>query len=215
MGRLNNEPSSYLEELTKSYEAHQGDERYLAWLEKRGISRETAQEFRLGYVPPSHDSEPRYLDRISIPYLRSSGVTEIKYRLCDLGEEVDKKERPKYVNRPGAETRLFNTKAAFVASDSIIITEGEIDAIILSQIQLPAIGVPGVNNFKPHFARIFEDFDRVLVYADGDKPGHDFADELQSSIGAQPVYMPDGMDVNDVYLNGGREFLEEKFYGER
>lgn len=214
MGKQNNEPLSLLEELTKSYEAHQEDERFLAWLAKRGISQEVAQQFRLGYVPSFHDSEPRYLDRISIPYLRPAGVVEIKYRLCDLDDDVAHKERPKYVNRPGAVTRLFNTEAAFRASDSIVITEGEIDAVILTQVGIPAIGVPGVNNFKPHFMRIFEDFDRVLVYADGDKPGHDFADELQSSLGAQPVYMPDGMDVNDVYLNGGREFLEEKFYGD-
>ena len=208
MGKPNNEPLSLLEALTKEYEGFRSHPQFVAWLELRGISQETAEKFRLGYVPSNHDSEPRYLDRIAIPYLRPVGVVEIKYRL--VGDD----ERPKYVNRPGAETKLFNTDAAFQAADSIIITEGELDAIILAQIGLPAIGVPGVNNFKPHFARIFEDFDRVLVYADGDKPGHDFADELQSSLGATPVHMPDGMDVNDVYLNGGREFLEEKFYDE-
>lgn len=208
MAKLNNEPLNLLEALTKDYESYQNHPQFVAWLGNRGITQETARKFRLGYVPQNHDSEPRYLDRISIPYLRPAGVVEIKYRL--VGDD----ERPKYVNRPGAETKLFNTDAAFTAADSIIITEGELDAIILDQIGLPAIGVPGVNNFKPHFDRIFEDFDRVLVYADGDKPGHDFADELQSRLGATPVHMPDGMDVNDVYLNGGREFLEEKFYGE-
>jgi DNA primase len=49
-----------------------------------------------------------------------------------------------------------------------------------------------------------EGFDRIFVIGDGDKAGQEFARNVSKKLDAAlPVVMPDGMDVNDVYLADG------------
>ncbi len=65
---------------------------------------------------------------------------------------------PKYLGISGALIRLFNLRAIAEAEDLICITEGEIDAISLESVGLPAVGVPGANSWKRHHARLFNGF---------------------------------------------------------
>jgi DNA primase len=55
---------------------------------------------------------------------------------------------------------------------------------------------------------LFEDFDRIVVACDGDEAGLQFGRRMQDEIGAIPVNLPPGEDVNSVYLSGGREAVE-------
>ncbi len=45
--------------------------------------------------------------------------------------------------------------------------------------QHPAVGAPGAASWKTHYSRIFEDFDVVLVLADGDEAGLEFGKRIQ------------------------------------
>lgn len=80
----------------------------------------------------------------------------------------------------------------------------------MTQAGLPAVGVPGVQNWKRHFRRCFEDFERVCVLCDGDKPGREFGYKLSHELpNAHMVTCPDGEDPNSVYVKWGKEALWE------
>lgn len=112
----------------------------------------------------------------------------------------------------GASTRLYNVQALTQAGDRIAICEGEIDTIIMHYaIGFPAVGVPGANNWKPHYTRLLQDFETVYVFADGDKAGSDFAKRLAKEVrGVVTLSMPEGEDVNSTYLQFGKEYFAEK-----
>lgn len=189
------------EHLTARYEANI----HLAadWLEGRGLTLDDASVFRLGVVADDSPESGPYKDRLAIPYLTPSGVVDIRFRtLMPLG--------PKYLSRPGADGHLFNVAALWRDSNEIVICEGELDAIVADLYSgIPAVGVPGVNLWKKYYRKLFADYDRVLVIGDGDEAGRDFANRIAGQMdNAFPVSMPDGLDINDLYLREGPRALE-------
>jgi len=170
------------------------------YLSRRGITKEAATIFHLGYVTHDNPSDTEYAGRISIPYLTPAGPVDIRYRA--VGEDS-----PKYLSRPGAGTKLFNVKDLLVDSPVLYVCEGEIDAITASAMcGLPTVGVPGANSWQPHFKLLMQDYQRVLVLCDGDEAGRQFGKTVCKEVDAAvAISMPAGMDVNDVYLQGGRE----------
>jgi len=195
--------SRVLESLTQEYAAN--IIKAEAFLTSRGLTTEDAATYRLGVVVD--DSNPEsvpYLDRLSIPYQTPAGVIDIRYRTMEEGV------RPKYMSRPGAKGHIFNVGALWMDSDTIAICEGEFDAIVMDLFSgIPAVGIPGVNLWKPHFGRLFMDYDRVLVIGDGDEAGREFSKNLASKIeNAIPIGMKEGMDVNGLYQNEGPDAIE-------
>jgi DNA primase len=101
--------------------------------------------------------------------------------------------------------------ATFEAGDFVGVCEGEIDTVTLNKCGIPAVGVPGVNNWKKHYTRILQDFETVYVFADGDQPGVDFAKNLARELATVIVIqMPDGEDVNSVYCKGGPNAIRQR-----
>jgi DNA primase len=189
------------ESLTARYE----ENIHLAadWLESRGLTVDDAALYRLGVVTDDSPESSPYRDRLSIPYLTPNRVVDIRFRsMLPLG--------PKYLSRPGAEAHMYNVAALWRDSKQIAICEGEIDAIVMDLYSgIPAVGVPGVQLWKPHFRRAFADYDRVLVIGDGDEAGRDFANRVASQMeNAVAVRMRDGMDVNDLLLYEGVTAIE-------
>lgn len=108
----------------------------------------------------------------------------------------------------GIGTRLFNTRAIAQASDIICITEGEFDAMILEQCGYPAVAVTGANSWKGkrHYPKMFTGFSRIFAFGDGDDAGKKFNKEIfDSMLNVTMVRLPEGKDVNDVYLEGGAD----------
>lgn len=158
----------------------------------------------MGVVKDPAVGHETYENRLAIPYITKAGVVDIRFRAMDNSE-------PKYLGFPGAETRLYNVNAYFEASDWICVCEGEIDTITLSVIGLPAMGVPGVKNLKPHHYRILSDFDKVYVFSDGDQAGKDFAKDIARKIsGVVAVTLPDNEDVNSLYSKVGPDWFNER-----
>lgn len=147
-----------------------------------------------------------YVNRLSIPYVTRSGVVDLRFRSLDSAIE------PKYMGLPGATTHLYNVGAFFRASSHICICEGEIDTITLDMVcGIPAVGVPGVNNWKKHYTRLLADFDKVFLFADGDNAGSEFGKALSRELpNLVVVQMPDGEDVNSMYRSHGVDFFKEK-----
>ena len=180
---------------------HEAEE-YLA---ERGLTLEQATKARLGVVLEPLTGHEAYINRLAIPYLTRSGVVDLRFRSMDLSE-------PKYMGLTGATTHLYNVGAFFRATSYISICEGEIDTITLDvACGIPAVGVPGVNNWKKHYTRLLQDFDKVFLFADGDSAGSDFAKHLAKELSnLVTVQMPDGEDVNCMYRTYGVEFFQQK-----
>jgi DNA primase len=197
---------SQRESLTKAakfyHSALHGAEDYLA---ERGITMGQATRAGLGVVLEPLTGHEQYVNRLSIPYPTISGVVDLRFRSMDLSE-------PKYMGLTGATTHLYNVGSFFKATSYISICEGEIDTITLDMAcDIPSVGVPGVNNWKKHYTRLLQDFDKVFLFADGDSAGTDFAKHLAKELANLViVQMPDGEDVNSMYRSHGVEFFQQK-----
>ncbi len=161
---------------------------------------EAAVRARLGVVLEPLTGHETYINRLSIPYITRSGVVDIRFRSMDLSE-------PKYMGMAGATTHLYNVSAFFIC-----ICEGEIDTITLDSVcGIPAVGVPGVNNWKKHYTRLLQDFEQVFLFADGDNAGTDFGKSLSRELGnLVVVQMPEGEDVNSMYRKNGVDYFQQK-----
>jgi DNA primase len=173
------------------------------YLKTRGITRTAAKQARLGVVSrPVHGHE-MYRDRLSIPYITTSGVVGMKFR-CMSDHRCKDEGHAKYLTLM-QDTRMYHVTSVLTTRSYLAVTEGEIDALVLNYLcDIPAVGIPGVNNWKPHFARVLEGFDRIFVIGDGDKAGTEFARNVAKKLETGiPIVMPNDQDVNDVYLDGG------------
>jgi DNA primase len=201
--RLSNSHRQFLLQATHQYasQIHLAAE-YLA---TRNLSVEEAQRFHLGVVKDALPGHEQYTGRLAIPYITPSGVVDIRFRAIGNAD-------PKYMGMPGAKTSMFNAQVVLTASDYICVTEGEIDCITMSvKTSHPAIGIPGANNWKPFYSKILDDFDTVIVLADGDSAGMDFGKKVSRELGnVNIVQMPEGHDVNSIVMLEGAEFINER-----
>ena len=177
------------------------------YLEERGIPEPVAEAFRLGYVaePYSTDHKP-FVGRLSIPYLTRAGVVTIRFR-CTEKHNCKTENCAKYLGAPGSEALLYNVESLFSTSEVLVITEGELDAIICSaMVGVPAVGIPGVSSWKPHWTLAVADFPTVLVAADGDDAGTDMVSKVCGAVRqARGRQFPPGKDLTDLYLESSRE----------
>lgn len=173
------------------------------WLERRKISTQTADTFRLGVVTDPSPGHERFRGMLSIPYLDKDGIAlTVRFRCI---EDHDHREHfhGKYMSIPEDRPRMFNIGAVHRAENEIHVTEGEFDAMILSQLGLHAVGIPGSQGFAGHHRRMLAGFSRIWVWGDPDDAGADFTNGITRRLrSAKGVKLP-GTDVNDTYLQGG------------
>ena len=195
-----------LEQATQAYEAdiHLAEE-YLAG---RGITLEVARTYRLGYVTAGNaqPGDTDMIGRLAIPFLTPhGGPVDIRFR------DISGQARAKYLSKPGSHTRMFGVSNLLKPSPFVCITEGEMDCIVTDALcGLPAVGVPGASNWQAHYPLLFEER-KVFVLCDGDAAGREFGKKVASTVeGSTVIVMPDGMDVNDVYLQFGAAEVRRK-----
>lgn len=181
-----------------------------SYLSGRGLSKESAEALRLGVV--GSDPEPGHemmVDRLAIPYITRSGIVDMKFR-CLQHDDCKQYDCVKYLALGGYEgSRLYNVNAFFADSDFIVITEGEPDTWISHyELGIPSVGCPGVQRWEPHFARCFSGYERIILFAHGDTSGRDFAKRVAGELPqTQVINLPNGEDVNSLFLSEGRESL--------
>jgi DNA primase len=149
----------------------------LEYLSNRGISKESIDKWRLGYV---HDGfASKFLrNRIAIPILDLSG------RACGFGFRSIGEEKPKYINSSESSIflkknlwyGLYQAKQKILQEGYAILVEGYMDVILLHQVGVEnAISSMGtaVNNLD-----ILKRYtNTVVVWTDGDKAGRKSADK--------------------------------------
>lgn len=175
------------------------------YLASRGIPIEAARLAQLGVVAEPEIGHEQYAGRLSIPYITKTGVVDLRFRSLNPAVE------PKYMGLTGAETKMYNVLDIDRAGDFIGVCEGELDTITMSScIGIPCIGVPGANSWKKHYTRLLADFERVFIFADGDQPGTEFARSLARELPVTIVQLPEGEDVNSMYVSNGAHYFRDK-----
>lgn len=166
-----------------------------------------AGKFGLGYVESPRPGHEMYRGMLAIPYIRWSpwrkwSVASIRFR------RLEDSDKPKYLTVAGDKPRLFNTYALVKHSPTVAITEGEIDAITAQLCGIPAVGVPGTQMWKPYFRELFLGYREVLILADGDEPGMQFANTVAKALhNAKVIPCPPGQDVNSLVVKEGKQAL--------
>lgn len=197
------------ERLTRLYEDQLPSSPAEKYLIQRGITKEAQNYFHLGFVGEPEPEERPYLNRLSIPFIVGSTCVGIKYRVLDDRE-------PKYLSSSGFEARrIFNPNILKSLHTKVYVCEGELDAITLTQLGVPAVAIPGANNWNPVAGRALR-HRRIVVLADGDgktakgrEAGPKLGKQLLSSLDDCGMIIMEGTDVNQYFLDhGGDQLLE-------
>lgn len=160
----------------------------------------------------NHPSHEQYQGWLSIPYVTALGyVVGFKFRRITEGD-------PRFGAPAGQKSHLFNVTDIAKESDVIVLCEGELDTIIISEmLEIPAVGCPGVASWKPHYAKLFTGYERILIVGDNDdkengtNPGQDFSRRVAQEVqNGTIVLLPTGMDITDCYLQEGLDKLRER-----
>lgn len=167
--------------------------RVLAWLEGRGLTAETIAAFNVGATPDDTS--------VIFPFLRD-------------GELVNTKTRPiaekKFWQAKDAEPCLFGWHLVDPKARSIVLTEGEIDAMTLHQNGIAALSCnQGAGNHQwldSDWERLQRFSDIVICY-DGDEAGQKGAAEIANRLGldrCRIARLP-YKDANEMLLAGASE----------
>lgn len=207
MEPLSAERLSFLERATSQYQENL--DLAEGFCRARGLLRGTGTAFRLGVVAEPMSGHEAYEGRLAIPYLLHDGrVVQLRFRCLGM-HDCKEEGHPKYLTEPGDDARLYNTPALFDAADEIHVTEGELDAVTLSQCGQFAVGLPGAQHTAPRHMRLLNGFSRIFAWGDGDEAGREFAAKIRKTHRrATVVPVPRGEDVTSLYVKGGAEALQ-------
>lgn len=184
------------------------------WLRtKRGLTLETIMSHKLGYADGglgSHlkglgfaadeikncnlikaDGSDFFVNRITIPYIINGHVLQIR------GKDMN----GKYFTPPGDQVRPYNIDSVRNAK-SVVITEGEFDALVVEQLGYATIGVPGSTSWQDDWNGYLSEAKRIYACFDRDDSGDRGFERVEKSIGARvkKVLMPlhaEGETKND------------------
>jgi DNA primase len=188
----------------------------LAVLDARGISEVVASKYQLGTITEPINGHEMYEGWISIPYITASGsCVGFKFRRLDEG-------KPKYGSPTGQKAHLYNVSDVTIMKPYIVICEGELDTVVVSGVlDIPAVGVPGVAAWKPHFPKLFGGYETVYIVGDNDvkedgsNPGAEFSKRVANEVmNSTIVTLPPNMDINDYYLAFGASATRKLLIGE-
>jgi DNA primase len=215
--KLEPKQRQFLETATATYQeaAEIGTSPYStrAWeyLLSRGFDVAGRARYRLGVVDDPLPGHEQMQGRIVIPYLTPTGVVDLKFR-CIEHDDCKANGCIKYLCADGGGNWLYNARAVLAADDTVVLTEGEFDAMAAGLAGVPAVGYPGTDTWSKngHWPRVFAGLE-VVVVADGDKAGVAAAKTVAKSLElGRVVRMPAGEDPNSALLRHGAEWFREK-----
>lgn len=173
----------------------------LDWLMARGLTAETIEAFKVREV--QRNGRPWAL----LPYLRDGVYVNGKYR--------DPEDKKGMAQEKDAEPCLFGWHLIEPKARTVVITEGEIDAMTLWQVGVPALSVnAGAGNhqwIENDWERL-ERFSEILVCFDNDEPGDKGAAEVMKRLGLERCkrMRVGAKDANDWLQQGAtpQQFVE-------
>lgn len=118
----------------------------------------------------------------------------------------------KYDAEGGYSTRMYGVLSFGIDSPFIAVCEGELDALVATECAgIPAVALPGVNAWKPHYQYMFEGYSDVIALVDGDDAGRKLGDKVTNALdNARMVVMPNGLDVNSFVQQHSAQALRQR-----
>jgi hypothetical protein len=178
-------------------------------MKSRALSMETIVKFQLGAVLNPVASNETVRGWVSVPYLSPTGVLSMRFRRPPESDAPMKYWSPK-----GTATRVFNTGALVNPGHWLAVCEGEFCTIAATQCGIPAIGIAGVQSWKPFVRNMLSGFSRIIVLADNDDSGQGlaFGEMVAEQLDeVRIVLAPKGHDVNSTLLELGAAGLRSHF----
>jgi len=167
------------------------------FIKQRGFSEKTIDKFKLGW-----DGQC-----VTIPIFEKGRIVNIRRRRSPINEN---EKLPKYFSVTGTEVGMFNTDSIKADSKPVFITEGEMDAIALTNqdesVQVVS-GTGGATSFKKEWAgKYFKGKRRIYICYDSDQPGQDGAEKVAEILGphrCRILELPQGVkDINEFFIKG-------------
>lgn len=155
---------------------------HLEFLERRGIDRSDVDTFMIGFCPTGNSplyhsplaqdsgivdyaGSPWLANRIVFPYFAEGHATDLRGRSTD-GTDPKYKSLPRHAMSRGA-WYPFNYERAYKLarkSKTVIVTEGEIKAIVADKFGHAAVAFPGMLSLRPGV--VFDADVRIVVIYD-------------------------------------------------
>lgn len=172
--------SVYTQTETEDYtdfflQAHKAIEQTDYW-KKRGLSKETVDRFKLGYVAEwRHPKAPKAptSPRLIIPTGKGS------YLARDTREELPAEQKPYSKSKVGS-IQLFNKKALQTATKPIFIVEGELDALSIIEVggEAVALGTTTKSKALVELLKAQAPAQALIIALDNDEAGQRASREL-------------------------------------
>lgn len=108
---------------------------------------------------------------------------------------------------PGGGWGLFGLHTVPNDCDTLILTEGEYDAMAVHQATgLPAVSLPnGCRSLPLQVLPLLERFEKIILWMDSDEPGREGAEKFAKKLGVNRTYIVqclEAKDANDALLRG-------------
>lgn len=174
------------------------------YLESRGISKETQDHFNIGYNP----NNKGYTAICWTSHLTGE-ILSIKYRSTS-GKDMFYEKGSRGIN--GLVFGLFHVK--HIHSESIVICEGEIDALSFIEEGIPAVAV-GTASISRKQAEIIKyyGFRKIYLGGDNDEAGRIFNDQMEGIFARHCDVMEINYgrykDANEVLTKGNEGQLRQ------
>ena len=163
------------------------------YLQRRGISRETANKFLLGYDAHFKGREGQMWGALIIP------TTQYTYTARNTDMTADSKDRVKKHGK----ANVFNFVSLKRAEKPIFIVEGEFDALSFEEIGANAVALGGVSNIRQLVEEVKKvreetgDFNNFLLLAlDNDNAGEMATAKLKEELDKEKI---ENYVLNDFY----------------
>lgn len=188
-------------------------------LKERGITLETAQKLRLGFVKSvgnlAQAGNP-LADKgwVAFPYIRGGEIVSVKYRSIVAKKLEDgNKKWPGFCCGSGGETVLYGLED-IDPLEPVILTEGEFDKIINTQAGFSSVSLPtgAASNLSPEMKDLLMQADGIILAGDTDEQGIKAMARLYADLkeNAHILRWPAPFkDANEFFLSGCGQDVEK------
>lgn len=231
----------YVEQLRH----HPQSNKAIEYLKNRGLSGKIAKEFSLGYAPDDWDLlssqfDPKLLVDAGMVVTKDNGrrydrfrgrlvfpIRDKRNRIVGFGGRVLDDSLPKYLNSP--ETAVFSKGKELYGlyellekqskPKRIVIVEGYMDVLALSQLGLPySVAALGTATSKAHLDLLFRFTTELVFCFDGDSAGQNAAWKgVQESFSClkdgrqiRIMMLPQGQDPDSLIRSEGLTVFEQR-----
>jgi DNA primase len=171
------------------------------WLIRRGVSLDTQETFGI-----RTDTHLGLENCLVIPVYTPEGTFSFnKYRRDPTDER-----KPKYLYDKGGKVTLFAANHLTPLHDYVVITEGELDALVLWSLNIPAVSsTGGALSFQEEWVHLLEG-KQVYVCLDNDDAGAEGMVKIHSYLpNARFIFIPETPNTKDItdFISRGGDFV--------